>query len=187
MHTNKITFEKDLSKLNSLSVGIVSDTHSYLDPDVHNHINACNVILHAGDIGCAEVIDQLQIISPHVIPVRGNNDVIEKWPSKDHAELGNIHDIAEIKLPGGNVVLLHGDKYNPFATRHEKMRKQFPHAKAVVYGHSHKIFCDQSQSPWILNPGASGKTRTGGGASCMIIDISEQVWKVSTFKKELND
>ena len=185
MLNNKITFSKDLSNHKSLNLGIVSDTHSYIDPEIHAHLVNCDVILHAGDIGNSKVIDQLRTISEHVIPVRGNNDVPEKWAAKDQAELTNIHEIAEINLPGGGIVLLHGDKYPMNATRHKKLREHFPHAKAIVYGHSHKLVCDQSHLPWVLNPGASGKTRTKGGASCLKIEINKDVWKVSTFRKSL--
>ena len=183
MHAKQITFQKDFSKFQSLKVGVVSDTHSYIDTAIHEQVSDCDVILHAGDIGCADVINQLKDISKHVISVRGNNDVPEKWPSEDHVELEDIHEIAEINLPGGSIVLLHGDKYNPVSTRHAEMRQHYPQAKAIIYGHSHKLVCDQSQLPWVLNPGASGKARTKGGASCLIIEISQQKWKISTFRK----
>ena len=62
------------------------------------------------------------------------------------------------------------------------MRQHYPKAKAIIYGHSHKLVCEIDEHPWILNPGAAGKTRTKGGASCLIMQINETQWHVSEFR-----
>ena len=173
---------KDLSSNTNLKIGIVSDTHSYLDPKLIQHLNDCDTILHAGDIGSIRVIQQLKQISPNVISVRGNNDIESKWSSNEYADLDNIPEIAEIKLPGGHITMLHGDKYFSVSVRHEKMRQDFANSKAIVYGHSHIMVCDKTEDPWMLNPGAAGKTRTKGGASCLVITANKQTWDVSQFR-----
>lgn len=56
-----------------MKVGILSDTHGVLREEVVRHLEGCQMILHAGDIGNATIIEQLQQIAP-VVAVRGNND-----------------------------------------------------------------------------------------------------------------
>lgn len=177
--------QNDFSNYDCLRVGVISDTHGYINEHIQNQLRHCEVILHAGDIGSINVINQLKDISQNVISVRGNNDVIEKWSTQEHAELKMINELAEIKLPGGNIALTHGDKFNPVASRHKQLRQHFPTAKAIVYGHSHELVCDQSDTPWVLNPGAAGKSRTKGGASCLLVFASKELWEVSEFRSDL--
>ncbi len=173
---------KDFSKHTSLSVGILSDTHGYINPYIERQLSNCEVILHAGDIGSIHVIRQLKQNCKNVISVRGNNDIPEKWAQDEHKALHQIPTVAEIKLPGGSIVLTHGDKFNPVAKRHDKMRTHFANASAIVYGHSHKLVCDQKHQPWVLNPGAAGKRITKGGASCLVMHTKKDHWQISEFR-----
>lgn len=176
------TIQKDFSNHQALLVGILSDTHGHINEDVQKQLSRCDVILHAGDIGSIQVIQKLKKISQNVIVVRGNNDVKEKWPTNEHSHLNTIVDVAEVILPGGTIVILHGDRYNPVAKRHEKLRQLYPDVKAIVYGHSHILVCDMDKIPWVLNPGAAGLARTKGGASCLIMQTNNQKWKISEFR-----
>ena len=56
-----------------MKIGIISDTHGLLRPEVTDALRGCEVILHGGDISKQEIIDQLEKIAP-VYVVRGNND-----------------------------------------------------------------------------------------------------------------
>lgn len=182
MENDQAILRKDFSKQSELSIGVLSDTHSFINPAVLEKLSQCSLILHAGDIGSINVIKQLKKITKYVIPVRGNNDIAEKWASDEHAELINIARIAEIQLPGGSIALTHGDQHHAVATRHEKLRQQFSNAKAVIYGHSHEMICDQSQNPWVLNPGAAGKSKIKMGVSCLLIAANKQEWRVSEYR-----
>ena len=182
MNKSTQTIQKDFSNYHAPVVGILSDTHGHINEDVQKQLSQCDVILHAGDIGSIQVILQLKEFSQDVIFVRGNNDVEGKWPSNEHSQLKTIADVAEVMLPGGTVVILHGDRYNPVAKRHEKLRQLYPDAKAIVYGHSHIMVCDMNKIPWVLNPGAAGLARTKGGASCLIMQTNNQQWKISEFR-----
>lgn len=184
MNKKLTTLQKDFSKYECLRIGVISDTHGNINAQVQNHLRGCEVIMHAGDIGSINVINQLKSISRNVIPVRGNNDVAAKWLPHEHTDLKMINELAEIKLPGGNMVITHGDKFNPVALRHKKLREHFPTAKAIIYGHSHELVCDQSDTPWVLNPGAGGKNRTKGGASCLVVFTSKDLWEISEFRIE---
>ena len=172
----------DLSHPEYLTVGIVSDTHGHLDTAVRERLHGCDLILHAGDIGASHVLHQLRDICPVVIPVRGNNDCTGKWPQQDHPELAAIGEAARVELPGGSIALTHGDRFNPPSSRHEKLRRHFADTTAIVYGHSHELVCDQEVLPWVLNPGAAGKVRTKGGASCLLVSAGRHQWKVSKFR-----
>ena len=172
----------DFAHCECLQVGVVSDTHGYIDPDIHDRLAGCDLILHAGDIGSSRVLHQLREICENVIAVQGNNDCTEKWAAREHQELMRIGKLAEIKLPGGSVVLMHGDAYGMPGRRHAEMRQHFADSAAIVYGHSHMLVCDQEKKPWVLNPGAAGKARTGGGASCLRMSVSAGQWKVVEFR-----
>ena len=173
---------KAFSTFESMKVGVLPDTHSYIDPLVLQQLTDCKLILHAGDIGSIEVINELKQISQNVVSVCGNNDNVENWQATEIDDLQNIPQIAEIDLPGGSLALTHGDKHYSSATWHENLRESFPKAKAIVYGHSHRLECDQSEDPWVLNPGAAGKTRTWDGVSCLLINTNIEQWEVTTFR-----
>ena len=61
---------------NAVKIGIVSDTHNLLRPEVIQNLQGCDYILHGGDISSQEILDQLEQIAP-VKVVRGNND--KEW------------------------------------------------------------------------------------------------------------
>ena len=158
-------------------VALLSDTHGSVDPRIAERVADCDLAVHAGDIGNASVFADLQPRSGRVIAVRGNNDEPPKWPSSDAALLSQIPDLIELELCGGVLVVLHGDRVRA-SVRHEKLRRRFPAARAVLYGHSHRLVIDTDASPWILNPGAAGRARTRGGPSCLILEVSPTAWSI---------
>ena len=168
----------------NINIGVLSDTHSHINPSVLNHLNNCDVILHAGDIGSIEVIKQLRQISKKVISVCGNNDNELQWHATEHKDLENIPQIAEVALPGGTIAITHGDEYySDYDIWHQSLRDKFPQSKAIIYGHSHRLVCDQNEDPWVLNPGASGDTRIQRhGVSCLRISANKTEWDVSEFR-----
>lgn len=160
-----------------MRIAILADTHGFLDPRIAEIVTECDVAVHAGDIGGADVLLALQPRS-HVVAVRGNNDTAEKWSTRELRLLETLPTEAEIDLPGGKLVVVHGDSAGPAAQCHEELRRRYPDARAVAYGHSHLASLDDSALPWILNPGAAGRTRTYGGPSCMLLTCSEDRWDV---------
>lgn len=174
----------DFAEHDNITVGVLSDTHSHINSSILNHLGECDIILHAGDIGSIEVIRQLQEISKDVVSVCGNNDNSEQWHSSEHQDLAHIPQIAEVALPGGTIAITHGDEhFSDYGIWHEALRTNFPHAKAIVYGHSHRLVCDQDVDPWVLNPGPAGETRIQRhGVSCLRIATNKQEWKVSEFR-----
>jgi putative phosphoesterase len=171
---------------NRLRVLLLADTHGHLDARIAALARECDIAVHAGDVGSWAVIDALRAGVAQVIAVRGNNDVPSKWPRGERDAAGAFGDIARIDLPGGVLVATHGDAYAP-ATRHARLRAAHADARAIVYGHSHRLVVDDGASPWILNPGAAGRARTYGGPSCLVLEASARTWRVEARRFERID
>jgi predicted phosphodiesterase len=90
--------------------------------------------------------------------------------------------VAELLLPGGTLVVEHGHFHGFHEPDHEKLRQAHPQARVIVYGHTHKRAVDQSREPWVVNPGAAGKTRNNGGPSCLVLLAGESSWEFEAFQ-----
>ena len=165
-----------------MRVAIISDTHSYLSPHIIKLIKQCDIAVHAGDIGCNAILESMQPISGKIIAVCGNNDHTYTWAEDEKQVVEKIPQTNEIELPGGKLAVEHGHVHGMQTPSHEKLRKAHPYAKAIVYGHTHKQVFDDSETPWVLNPGAAGKTRNHGGPSCLILEASPKEWRIEKFK-----
>lgn len=162
----------------SLLVAVIADTHGKLDPRVGDAVARCDLAVHAGDVGAAGVLQALRPRRGEVLAVRGNNDVAAKWPPGEVDVLESLPWEASWPLPGGELMVVHGDRAGPARRRHDRLRDRYPDARAVVYGHSHRLVIDCQQDPWILNPGAAGRARTYGGPSCLILRAGPRRWQV---------
>lgn len=158
-----------------MRVLIVADTHGRIDARIAALARGCDAVVHAGDVGTADV---LAALGGTVTAVRGNNDVAAKWPAAQQARLAALPVEAALDLPGGRLVVVHGDRW-PARSRHAALRSAYPAARAVVYGHSHRLVIDTDALPWVLNPGAAGRARTNGGPSCLLLQATPQAWSVS--------
>jgi predicted phosphodiesterase len=77
----------------------------------------------------------------------------------------------------------HGHTHGHQQPSHESLRKTHPNARVIVYGHTHKQVCDKDETPWVINPGAAGATRTRGGPSCLVLTASdEQEWSIEALR-----
>src|SRR6187402_1202489 len=108
---------------------LLSDTHGVLDPAIEALCRECDMAVHAGDVGNAAVLDALRDACGRVIAVRGNNDVASKWPRADAKTLAALRDVEAIDVPGGTLLVTHGDRFAP-AQRHARLRAQFSNARA---------------------------------------------------------
>jgi putative phosphoesterase len=163
-------------------VAILSDTHGRLDPRIAGVVASCDCAVHAGDIGAAAVLDALRPLMKTVVAVLGNNDVVEKLDAEDWALLREVPYEARLELGSGMLVVVHGHKAGPVDRRHAWLRNRYPAARAVVYGHSHRLVCDRSETPWILNPGSAGLSRTFGGPSCQVLSTVRGSWRIETVR-----
>ena len=112
-----------------MRIGLISDTHGLLRPEALQALAGVECIIHAGDIGTAEVIETLRNIAP-VNAVRGNNDKgawAEEFPPSLALELGGVgihvlHDVKELAvmpLPKGFGVVIAGHSHRPQVTERE--------------------------------------------------------------------
>jgi putative phosphoesterase len=127
----------------AMRVGLISDTHGLLRPEAVEALAGVEHILHAGDIGSAEILTNLGRIAP-VTAVRGNNDK-GPWAASlaevEVASLGGLHlymlhDLAELDL-------------DPAAAGFA----------AVIAGHSHRPKVEQKGGVLFVNPGSAGPRR----------------------------
>jgi len=165
----------------TIRVGIISDTHGHIDHRVVDALADCDISVHAGDIMGGKILETMQTATDKVIAVRGNNDIPGLWKTHEQHALQELRHEETFSLPGGAVVVLHGHEHGPMPC-HDSMRGAHPHARMIIYGHSHKLVCDQDQQPWVVNPGAAGLTRTHGGPSCLILEASESGWNINPIR-----
>ncbi len=158
----------------SVSVAIVSDTHGHLDRRIAEVIRGCDYAIHAGDICGQEVLEAMQP-KQSVVAVTGNNDpyCMAEFP---------LPEIRELHLPGGVVRIEHGHAHGHHSPCHDSLRDKHPEARLVVYGHTHKMVQDKTRTPWVVNPGAAGQTRTYGGPSCMVLTANDHDWEVKEYR-----
>ena len=165
--------------MNKATVGILSDSHGHLHPEIKETVNRCDYIIHAGDIFNAGVLEQLQP-EKALIAVAGNNDFPAMWKKEEAAIVSALPDTDSLNVPGGTIAIEHGHRLGNHPD-HDDLRQTYPDARLIVYGHTHHRVFDREKQPWVINPGASGKTRTHGGPSCMVLTASENDWTIGTF------
>ena len=124
-------------------VGVISDTHGLVRPEALEALRGSELIVHAGDVGDARVLDHLRAIAP-TIAVRGNVDT-EQWaralPTTEVVDAGGLHlyvlhDLATLDLDA---------RAAGFA--------------AVISGHTHRPRADVKDGVLYLNPGSAGPRR----------------------------
>lgn len=158
------------ARAGAVRVGLIADTHGPVAEALRGVLDRCHILVHAGDVLDARAL-ACRGRNHAVVAVRGNND----WPAGAPDALG-LPDVLELALPGGRLVVIHGDRY-PAAVRVARLRRDFPQARAIVCGHSHRMLVDCTAHPWVLNPGAAGRVRTDGGASALILFAWETGWR----------
>ena len=131
-------------------IGLISDTHSYLDPGVLEHFNHCDEIWHAGDFGSAAVAEQLQSFKP-LKGVYGNidgYDIKSVFPEQLVFMCENVKVM--MRHIGG-----YPPRYNPETKKEILIHKP----QLFISGHSHilKVMFDQKLHCLHMNPGAAGK------------------------------
>ncbi len=130
-----------------ISVGLISDTHGWLDPQIHEAFASCSAIVHAGDIGKREVLDELEQIAP-VHAVKGNID---------GGDLRFLPLELVVEIGGVRIAVLHiaGDPKRPRPAARDLIRRESP--DVLVVGHSHiPVVGRVGETLWI-NPGAAGR------------------------------
>jgi len=153
-----------------VKVGLLSDTHGWVDPQVCEVLAEADCIVHAGDVLGDQVLEILADLSRQgqVFAVAGNNDRFRG---------SSLPDEQAVTLPGGSLMVTHGDRFGSMP-EHYRLRQCWPQARAIVYGHTHRVAQDIEQEPWVLNPGAAGRMRIVSGPSCMMLTAQSGQWAV---------
>jgi putative phosphoesterase len=151
-------------------VGLISDTHGLMRPGVHAALTGVELILHAGDVGGSEILDELRLIAP-VRAVLGNTD--------PPGESGLAEEIV-LEVGGLRLHVSHGHEVG--SPTPAKLAERYD-ADVVVYGHTHRPLVTQHDGRLFVNPGAAGAKRfnispsvgkltiANGKAEIEIIDI----------------
>jgi len=133
-------------------IGLISDTHSYLDPKIEKYFKECDEIWHVGDVGNMDVIDGLLKIVPIVRGVYGNIDGQELR--------SYFPEHLKFKCENVNVWMTHIGGYpNRYAIDiRDKIKKSPP--DLFISGHSHilKVMFDKKLNLLHINPGSAGKS-----------------------------
>jgi uncharacterized protein len=130
-------------------VVVLADTHGprfwkRCPPAVADHLRTADLILHAGDVCTADVLDELSAYAP-VRVVLGNND------GPDVAAWG-ARETLEIDVNGLAIGMIHDS--GPAAGRQARLRRRFPAADLVIFGHSHIPVDQMADGFRIFNPGS---------------------------------
>ncbi len=158
-------------------VALVADSHGRVLPEVLAGLVGVDLIVHAGDVGGAQVLKALEAVAP-VLAVSGNNDLPTRWPAAERARLAALPASAVLRLTGGLLAVEHGHRFAAVATRHARLRAVHADARWVLYGHSHRCVVDADATPWVLNPGACGAARAYGGAGWLELRRVGRDWRV---------
>ena len=143
-----------------MQIGVISDTHNFFDPAISALFAGVEHILHAGDIGSPQILLDLQQIAP-VTAVCGNTD-----------EPGFDYKLTQVIELAGRKFLLHHIVNPRELTDSLRRRICAERADAVVFGHTHKPFCQILGGVLYFNPGYAGKSRFGMERSVAILDCA---------------
>ncbi len=135
-------------------IGIISDTHGWLRPEVVENLQGCEAILHGGDVGKPEILEALNQLAP-VYAVRGNTD--GEWA-------GRLPEVLAIELFKVRFFLVHNKKMISGNTAG---------ADIVIYGHSHRYEEKYAEGTLRLNPGSCGPARFTLPITMAALEIKE--------------
>ena len=159
---------KKLQDKKNYRIGVISDTHGKLSPVVMKLFKNVDLIIHAGDIDSADVLEKLKSIAP-TVAVRGNMDS-GQWARK-------LKQTETIRI--GEVVLF---------VRHILERAATIPASAdldaVIYGHTHRSSVESQAGILFLNPGSASQKRYGNPLSAAMLHIRGKDMQAEIFNLE---
>lgn len=145
-----------------MKLGIISDTHGFLDPRVPAIFAGVDQILHAGDIGDPVIELELKFIAP-VTVVLGNTD------------LGLTYKPTEVITLADKKFLIH-HIVNPRDLSEEmQIRLRRDHPDAVIFGHTHRKFAETVNGVFFFNPGYAGKSKLAAERSVAKLHLDGQI------------
>lgn len=152
-----------------MRIGLIADTHGLLRPEAVHALHGCAHILHAGDIGRPEVLEQLATLAP-VTAIRGNNDTAPWARSLPETCVARFGDVA--------IYLLHDLKD---LARHPSRER----VDVILAGHSHRPHVETRDGVLIVNPGSAGPRRFRLPVSVGYLDIEGCAVRASIVELEV--
>lgn len=141
-----------------MKIGVISDTHNYLDPRVPEIFSGVDHILHGGDVGNASLLVELEQIAP-LTAVIGNTDAGLPLHETETVMLADkkflVHHIVTPGLGSPRIA--------------DRLRDEIP--DVVVFGHTHKPFAQQFDRTLFFNPGYAGRQRFALQRTVALIEI----------------
>ena len=132
-----------------MRLGIIADTHGLLRPEVFDVFSQVDRILHAGDIGPAELLAELESIAP-VTAVYGNCDGMDIR--------ARVPELVQVRIEGFDFLLIHGHQLG--APTPEKLNRAYPGAEVIIFGHTHRpLLTIVDEVVTVMNPGGAGARR----------------------------
>ncbi|MGH2750006.1 MAG: metallophosphoesterase family protein [Actinomycetota bacterium] len=132
-----------------MKIAVIADTHTRgmsrtVPMGAWPYLESADHILHAGDVVDPGVLDELKALAPLTV-VMGNCDAgdVRDWGATD---------TAEVELGGIRIGMVHDAGLNP--GRRTRMRRRFPEARVVIFGHSHMPFNEDLDGLLLFNPGS---------------------------------
>jgi uncharacterized protein len=150
-------------------IGVVSDTHGRVDPRLFELFDGVDHILHAGDIGGVDVLEELRTIAP-VTAVAGNVDGFR---------CGGAGEFARVELGGLRFFLTHIlDRPHRIL---QEVEEQLDSASAdvIVFGHSHLPHNEKIGGRWFFNPASAGPRRFDYPVSVGMFENRNSLWIAS--------
>jgi putative phosphoesterase len=127
-------------------IGLISDTHGLVRPDIFSALDGVELILHAGDVGGADVLAELATIAP-VEAVAGNTDP---------PDASGLPPSLEREIDGVRIHVSHGHEVG--RPTPERLLAVYSH-DVLVYGHTHRQLITRAGERLVINPGAAGPRR----------------------------
>lgn len=132
-----------------MRLGIISDTHGLLRPEVFEVFERVDHILHGGDVGGTQILAELEALAP-VTAVYGNTDTGELR--------ARLPQVARVTLEDFDIVVTHGDQFG--SPTPDQLVQAFPEAHILVYGHTHRPLLELvDETVTVMNPGGAGPRR----------------------------
>jgi putative phosphoesterase len=144
-----------------MRLGLIADTHGLLRPEVFEIFAQVDHIIHAGDIGRAELLVELEAIAP-VTAVYGNCD---DWDVRRQ-----VPAVVKRRIEGLDFVITHGDQLG--SPTPAGLRQAYPEAEVIIYGHTHRPLLETIDLVvTVMNPGGAGHPRFGLRPSVGIMEL----------------
>lgn len=146
-----------------LRIGLISDTHGRLRPEVFDIFAGVDRIVHAGDVGDPDILIELGAIAP----------VTAVWGNVDYELRSTLPERTVFELGGISVGVIHGQQFG--SPRPALVAGEFPDADLIVFGHSHRPEIERLSGALVVNPGSAGPPRFKLPVTVAIATIGDTV------------